>query len=217
MIPEAEGGSDQEANAAPLCPTCHERYGGNPSKRKFILEARDLWFEICADRYAPDSDRLGEIQAALTDVATKSDLAPILEGIETLAQAGIGYPEEELPVQLSGVPVTGRSLAQYLRWLYPHVTHCGEECSGDLARDLANAEMATVDDLHLVLSGTGKAFAAFARDARAQGFNVDSHTNNYPAVLFLALWDERFCKQRYPGVYERNVTERSPWHWRRPA
>ena len=36
IVPRADGGSDDEDNAAPLCPTCHETYGANPIKRKFI-------------------------------------------------------------------------------------------------------------------------------------------------------------------------------------
>ena len=39
IIPKEEGGNDSEENAAPLCPSCHEIYGANPSKRKFIREA----------------------------------------------------------------------------------------------------------------------------------------------------------------------------------
>jgi len=36
IISQEEGGSDREENAAPLCPSCHETYGANPQKRKFI-------------------------------------------------------------------------------------------------------------------------------------------------------------------------------------
>lgn len=47
IIPQSENGTDTEDNAAPLCPSCHEIYGLNLQKRKFIKEARDLWYEIC--------------------------------------------------------------------------------------------------------------------------------------------------------------------------
>jgi hypothetical protein len=40
---------DELENAAPLCPSCHETYGANPTKRKFLREARDLWYEILCD------------------------------------------------------------------------------------------------------------------------------------------------------------------------
>lgn len=48
IVPQAEGGSDTEDNAAPLCPNCHDTYGANPEKRKLIREMRDQWYEICA-------------------------------------------------------------------------------------------------------------------------------------------------------------------------
>src|SRR5262249_22533251 len=32
---------------APLCPSCHDTYGGNPDKRKWIREMRDFWWEFC--------------------------------------------------------------------------------------------------------------------------------------------------------------------------
>ncbi len=58
IIPQEMGGPDTEDNTAPLCPTCHERYGANPLKRKFIAEARDNWFEICERRFASDARNL---------------------------------------------------------------------------------------------------------------------------------------------------------------
>jgi HNH endonuclease len=78
IVPQAEGGSDDEDNAAPLCPTCHEKYGANPTKRKFIREARDLWYEICEQRFADDPSRLDDIRRALENVATKEDLELLL-------------------------------------------------------------------------------------------------------------------------------------------
>jgi hypothetical protein len=74
IVPQAEGGSDDAENAAPLCPSCHETYGANPTKRKFIREARNLWFEICATRYSGDTSWIEEIRARLDSVATKEDL-----------------------------------------------------------------------------------------------------------------------------------------------
>ncbi len=74
IIPQADGGSDSEDNAAPLCPSCHETYGANPEKRKFIRQVRDLWYDICDKRYASDPDRLSVIENGLSNVATKQDL-----------------------------------------------------------------------------------------------------------------------------------------------
>lgn len=62
ILPQAKNGSDAIDNAAPLCPSCHETYGENPTKRKFIREARDLWYEICEKRYASEPSLLKEIR-----------------------------------------------------------------------------------------------------------------------------------------------------------
>ncbi|MCL2085627.1 HNH endonuclease [Candidatus Saccharibacteria bacterium] len=48
IIRPGDGGSDDEDNAAPLCASCHDNYGDNPSKRKQIREMRDYLYEIVA-------------------------------------------------------------------------------------------------------------------------------------------------------------------------
>jgi 5-methylcytosine-specific restriction endonuclease McrA len=78
IIPRAEGGNDKAENAAPLCPSCHEKYGANPTKRKFVREARDVWYEICERRFGEDPSRLEEIRRTLDNVATKEDLEELL-------------------------------------------------------------------------------------------------------------------------------------------
>ena len=47
ILPQAEGGPDSEDNAAPLCPSCHAIYGGNPELRARMREMRDAWYEAC--------------------------------------------------------------------------------------------------------------------------------------------------------------------------
>ncbi len=64
--PESKSGSNRLENAAPLCAGCHDAYGNNPDKRKQIKEMRDLWYEICEQRYMnPDIEahyeRLNEL------------------------------------------------------------------------------------------------------------------------------------------------------------
>lgn len=49
IIPQAEGGPDSDANAAPLCPNCHRRYGDNERHRNTILEFRDNWYDKVAN------------------------------------------------------------------------------------------------------------------------------------------------------------------------
>lgn len=78
------GGADIDDNAAPLCPSCHETYGANPQKRKFIREARDNWYEICAIRFVSNSAELTAIHEMLQRVATKDDL-------ERLAVQNVGF------------------------------------------------------------------------------------------------------------------------------
>jgi len=73
IVPQEEKGRDTEDNAAPLCPSCHETYGANPQKRKFIREARDHWYEICEKRFANDSQRLDEIKHLLKNTVSYDD------------------------------------------------------------------------------------------------------------------------------------------------
>jgi hypothetical protein len=63
IVPQSEDGGDTEENAAPLCPSCHEMYGANPLKRKFITEARDL------SNRAPD-EAAGRSNGSVYGVAT---------------------------------------------------------------------------------------------------------------------------------------------------
>lgn len=63
LNPEAEGGSSELTNAAPLCSSCHDLYGGNPEKRKSLRQMRDHWWELMDER-----------RTRLTDLA--DDAAP---------------------------------------------------------------------------------------------------------------------------------------------
>jgi hypothetical protein len=66
IMPEAEGGSDALDNAAPLCASCHDLYGGNPEKRRTIRQMRDRWWQLMQEREAnltrnPAMDKCAEI------------------------------------------------------------------------------------------------------------------------------------------------------------
>ena len=50
IVPQKEGGDDFIENAAPLCPSCHRDYGGNPDLRSRIREMRDALYERCKER-----------------------------------------------------------------------------------------------------------------------------------------------------------------------
>jgi hypothetical protein len=84
IIPQSEGGEDTENNAAPLCPSCHEIYGANPQKRKFITEARDFWYETCATRYASDASVLSDIANRLDQSLTKTDFQAAMDSIAAM-------------------------------------------------------------------------------------------------------------------------------------
>ncbi|MDW3190965.1 MAG: HNH endonuclease signature motif containing protein [Cytophagales bacterium] len=46
IIPQSENGSDGLDNAAPLCSSCHDLFGGNPRKRKKLRALRNHWWTL---------------------------------------------------------------------------------------------------------------------------------------------------------------------------
>jgi hypothetical protein len=95
IIPQEEKGPDTEENAAPLCPSCHETYGANPQKRKFIREARNFWYEICEKRYASDSDKLDEIKRLLQNTPSYDDFLSLKEELLSHMMQGLEAPRTE--------------------------------------------------------------------------------------------------------------------------
>ena len=91
IIPQSENGSDEEENAAPLCPNCHTLFGGNPELRKKIREMRDNWYKVAAIRFPNSHEALLEhLNKSLLEHSNeqlKSDLKnyiyAIIETIET--------------------------------------------------------------------------------------------------------------------------------------
>ncbi len=78
IIPQEEQGPDTEENAAPLCPSCHELYGANKTKRKFIREARDFWYELCSNQESRDGGlTLASLSEFMAPLATKGDLTEL--------------------------------------------------------------------------------------------------------------------------------------------
>jgi hypothetical protein len=98
IIPQEEDGNDTEDNAVPLCPSCHEAYGANPNKRKFIREARDLWFEICEKRYASDVDKLEEIKRLLKHTVSYEDFQSFKKELLSHITQGLETPRSELEI-----------------------------------------------------------------------------------------------------------------------
>lgn len=101
IVPQEDDGEDTEENAAPVCPTCHETYRANPSKRKFIRETRDFWYEVCANRYSADKDILDRIATQTEALISKKDLEDAVERIlglaETTRRALSENPDEPRP------------------------------------------------------------------------------------------------------------------------
>lgn len=95
IIPQEEKGPDTEDNAAPLCPSCHETYGANPQKRKFIREARDFWYEICEKRYTSDPDKLDEIKRLLQNTPSYEDFMGLKEELLSHMMQGLESPRAE--------------------------------------------------------------------------------------------------------------------------
>lgn len=63
--PQVEGGADTLDNAAPLCGSCHLKFGDNPRLRKQLREMRDHWWERCreqAERVAPIASKLAQLR-----------------------------------------------------------------------------------------------------------------------------------------------------------
>lgn len=98
IISKEEGGADTEDNAAPLCPSCHEVYGANPQKRKFIRDTRDFWYEICEKRYASDSDRFDEIKTLLEKTVSYDDLQDLKEELLLHIKHEIDTPRSEAEI-----------------------------------------------------------------------------------------------------------------------
>ncbi len=215
IVPRAEGGPDDVENAAPLCPTCHERYGANPVKRKFIREARDFWYEVCAERYASDGGRIEEIHTAIEQVATKKDIEHVLNEFRAALSGASGDPCH-LPPKLGASPISAESLREYLRLMYPTVRHGGQAGCESLAVDLKAIGYVDIDSLHDVVGQTSEPFADIAQDQRDKGEIVDFLTDIWPVRLFLAIWDEAYCKIHYPGVHNKNQ-DRPGYRWKRPA
>jgi tetratricopeptide (TPR) repeat protein len=80
IITQEDGGLDTEDNAAPLCPSCHDTYGSNPQKRKFIREKRDDWYAKCEKKYNINP-LLEKISKRLDKTVTIEDLIGIEENL----------------------------------------------------------------------------------------------------------------------------------------
>lgn len=107
IVPQAEGGLDTEENAAPLCPNCHDTYGANPVKRKFIRECKSNWIKQCEElsNQQPHWSALMEIARNL---ATKQDLVALRQD----------FAPNEPKVSRTTRPTSGQTLGEILSYIY---------------------------------------------------------------------------------------------------
>jgi hypothetical protein len=95
ITPEAEDGPNIEDNAAPLCANCHDLYGGNPDKRKFIKESRDFWYNLCDKSSPPDLEMIREMHEHLhKEVVTKTDLDNALKPLYSIMNQNLPHSEQ---------------------------------------------------------------------------------------------------------------------------
>jgi hypothetical protein len=69
IIPQEDGGSDTDANAAPLCGSCHILLGANPELRKEMRARRDNWYKRCSNEHVLIAQEdLQEIKEAIRSI-----------------------------------------------------------------------------------------------------------------------------------------------------
>jgi len=217
IVPQADGGPDTEDNAAPLCPSCHETYGANPTKRKFIREARDFWFEICATRYGADANRLDALQQMLQQLPTKSDMEQMILRVSSTssAQTISANPTQtdmHAPIEILSQEVTVVALHQYLRFMYGCLSHCGQYTLSKLAADLTAIGHLHIHSLHSLLALSRGVVAEFVQDHRDRGDNMDRLTDEFPVRLLLPIFDEVYCAKYHPAVHAKYADK----NWVRP-
>ena len=74
IVPEEQGGPNSEENAAPLCPSCHRSYGGNPDHRTRIRDMRDAWYETCEGLFAGEHKQPGDILRSVHELFSMEEL-----------------------------------------------------------------------------------------------------------------------------------------------
>ena len=91
IISQEEGGPDTEDNAAPLCPNCHDIYGPNSRKRKFIKEKRNDWYAKCKNKYLINS-LVETLNKRLEKVVTIEELKGFEKNL--LSKINVKQPQE---------------------------------------------------------------------------------------------------------------------------
>jgi hypothetical protein len=103
IVPQSDGGPDTIENAAPLCGSCHDLFGGNPDKRKQIREMRDFWWEVCETKNtSPDVLALNKKLDAIQFDVQNSHLAQS-KALDSIKEAFLAYHNTSgLSIEASG-------------------------------------------------------------------------------------------------------------------
>jgi hypothetical protein len=124
IVPEADNGSGEEDNAAPLCGNCHALLGNNPDLRKEIKGRRDLWYETCWKRLNPSFGWPIGLDVPLLDFSREipSTTGAPTKGIQ-LTDREPGNSENPPLLYLSVHFKTSRYFGRYIpdereKWLY---------------------------------------------------------------------------------------------------
>lgn len=93
IIPQEHKGRDILENAAPLCPSCHAKYGDNPKKRKEIKQMRDWWYKKVEDMF-PDNKEplklLEQVNSKLDNLQNNnSQMTDLKESLKKLSDLAI--------------------------------------------------------------------------------------------------------------------------------
>lgn len=128
IVPQAQDGSDDIDNAAPLCQNCHDRFGGNPEKRKEIRQMRNWWYEIVGEKYGPDSDsaKLQAINDSVLQIQKNTkdrdaDISRLKLQLESLQKESLSHISPKSVGQIAGQYISATRLN---KGVYANF-HCG--------------------------------------------------------------------------------------------
>ncbi len=97
IIPEEDGGPSVIENAAPLCPSCHDKFGANRAKQKEITLMRDWWFKTVEKTFPDNSQNynlLSEINSKVEHLQLganegKTSIEDLKSSLRTLSETVI--------------------------------------------------------------------------------------------------------------------------------
>jgi hypothetical protein len=97
--PESEGGDNSIQNAAPLCPSCHDQYGGNPQKRKLITQRRDWWYEKVEEKYSKHPDLEAQTEVVENLLQTVIEQGEQIDALKGTLNSFLAKYKGNLPLQ----------------------------------------------------------------------------------------------------------------------